>query len=244
LGEWSWNPGLDTNTDGYLDIENELKPPQIAAFNLYTSSDPESPYYWIWLQSHIALKDTNLDIIGNVSASVLILQGEGDTQTTVDQAFLLEQRLTEVEHVDHTLITYPGLGHTFYPADGWIQPLGPIQDRVLADLHAWLMSPERTVRSLEAQAQADAIIIENLQIQLTNQTQRLEAARDEDLSIQTKLTNDLNNQNTLINDLQASLNIYMILTYIALITAAIAITGTILTLRKRMIAEPEHFERT
>jgi len=220
-GEWGWLPGLDANMDGYFDIESELKPLQTAFFDLYTSSDPESPYYWVWLQSHFALKDTALDIIGNVSASILILQGEGDTQATVEQAFLLEQRLTETGHVDHTLITYPGLGHTFYPADGWIQPLGPMQDRVLADLFAWLESPERTVRNLEAQIQADAIIIEGLQGQLTDQA------------------NDLDASNALIDDLQSSLSTHMTLTYIALIIAAIAMIGTILTLRKRVTSEPK-----
>jgi len=39
---------------------------------------------------------------------------------------------------DHTLITYPGLGHTFHPAQGLLQPLGPIEDYVLAHLHDWL----------------------------------------------------------------------------------------------------------
>ena len=216
-GEWGLCPGIDANMDGYFDIENELKPLQTAFFDLYTSSDPSSPYYWVWLQSHFALKDTALDIIGNVSASILIQQGEGDTQTIVEQAFLLEQRLTEVEHVDHTLITYPGLGHTFYPVDGWIQPLGPMQDGVLADLYAWLESPERTVRSLEEQIQADAIIIEGLQGQLTDQTNELDAS------------------NALIDDLQSSLRTYVTLTYVALIVAAIAMMGTILTLRKRII---------
>jgi pimeloyl-ACP methyl ester carboxylesterase len=220
-GEWGWCPGFDTNKDGYWDIKNELKPLVIAQFDVYTSSDPESPYYWLLLQSHIALNDTALDIIGNVSASVLILQGEGDTQTPVEQAFLLEQRLTEIEHVDHTLITYPGLGHTFYPVDGWSQPLGPIQDRVLADLFAWLESPARTVRNLEEQIQADAIIMEGLQGQLTDQA------------------NDLDALNALIDDLQSSLSTYATLTYIALIIAATAVIGTILTLRKRVTSEPK-----
>ena len=221
-GEWGWCPGLDVNMDGYFDIENELKPLQTAMFDIYTSSDPESPYYWIWLQSHIALNDTALDLIGDVSASVLILQGEADTQTTIEQAFLLEQKLTEVEHVDHTLITYPGLGHTFYPADGWIQPLGPMQDKVLTDLHAWLTSPARTVRGLEAQIQADAITIESLQKQLGEASKEIR-------SIQTQLTNELQASNTIISELQSSLSTHATITYIALIIATIAVIGTILT---------------
>jgi uncharacterized protein len=41
------------------------------------------------------------------------------------------------------LITYPDLGHTFYPAQGSVQPLGPIQEYVLGDLHSWLKDPNR-----------------------------------------------------------------------------------------------------
>ena len=90
-------------------------------------------------------------MIGNVSEStgILILQGENDTKTPVQQAFLLQQRLTEANHPDHTLITYSGLGHDFSPAIGvypgssmygFVLPSGPIEPYVLADLYAWLES--------------------------------------------------------------------------------------------------------
>jgi uncharacterized protein len=36
------------------------------------------------------------------------------------------------------LITYPDLGHAFYPSSQWITALGPIQQYVLADMYAWL----------------------------------------------------------------------------------------------------------
>ena len=82
----------------------------------------------------------NLSIIGNVSKStgILILNGGNDTQTPVQQAFLLQQRLTELNHPDHTLITYPNLGHVFYPSSQWSTGIGPIEQYVLADLYAWL----------------------------------------------------------------------------------------------------------
>ena len=82
----------------------------------------------------------NLSIIGNVSNStgILMLVGENDTQTPVQQAFLLQQRLTEVNHPDHTLITYPNLGHSFSPSSQWLTTFGPIEQYVLADLYAWL----------------------------------------------------------------------------------------------------------
>jgi len=87
-------------------------------------------------------------MIGNVSLStgILILQEENDTKTPVQQAFMLQQRLTDVNHPDHTLITYPGLGHDLSPATGYysgssmygLQKSEPIEDYALADLYEWL----------------------------------------------------------------------------------------------------------
>lgn len=77
-------------------------------------------------------------MVGNISSNIgiLILEGEYDA---VPQAFLLQQRLTEINHPDHTLITYHNLGHLFYPTNQWqsTQP-EPIPQYVLADLYAWL----------------------------------------------------------------------------------------------------------
>ena len=69
-----------------------------------------------------------------------MLNGENDSETPVQQAFLLQQRLTEVNHPDHTLITYPDLGHLFYPSSRWTTESGPIPEYALADLYAWLES--------------------------------------------------------------------------------------------------------
>ena len=81
-----------------------------------------------------------LSIIGNVSKATgfLILQGENDSDTPVQQAFILQQRLTEVNHLDHTLITYPNLGHIFNPSSLLSRGTGPIEEYVLADIYAWL----------------------------------------------------------------------------------------------------------
>jgi uncharacterized protein len=83
-----------------------------------------------------------LNIIGNVpsTTSILIQQGQNDSQTTIQQAFLLQQELVDKKHPDHTLITYPDLGHLFYPSSQWQTGVGPIQQYVLADLYAWLES--------------------------------------------------------------------------------------------------------
>jgi uncharacterized protein len=128
---------------GYISIDKQLNPLLIKTYENTTAFNPSKcnniGVCPILLRSLFSLTP-NLGIIGNVSKSIdiLILNGENDSQTPVQQAFLLQQRLTEVNHPDHTLITYPNLGHTFYPSSEWLTSIGPIQPYVLADLYAWL----------------------------------------------------------------------------------------------------------
>jgi uncharacterized protein len=137
--------GKAFGTSGYISIDKQLKPAliktyeNITAFNLLKCNSIEiCPILWRSLFGMIP----NLSIIGNVSKStgILLLNGENDTQTPVQQAFLLQQRLIEVNHHDHMLITYPNLGHVFYPSSQWSTGIGPIQEYVLADLYSWLES--------------------------------------------------------------------------------------------------------
>src|SRR5919112_1716728 len=142
------------STFEYIDIENELKPLLEQVFENITSGDTEAKCPAgtcpIWIRSHGELEPT-LNVIGNVSEStdILIMNGENDTQTPVQQAFLLEQRLTEANHPDHTLITYPDLGHLFSPSSRWFTEFGPIEQNVLSDLHRWLSDHTHGFRGLE-----------------------------------------------------------------------------------------------
>jgi uncharacterized protein len=126
-----WYPGLDANNDTVVEIDHELTPFALALFT-QMAADP-------WLQSHkeIASNLVTVESLGP-TIGILILQGEEDNQTYLEQALLLEQTLTQMKHPNHALITYRGLGHTFHPAQDLLQPLGPIEDYVLADLQAWL----------------------------------------------------------------------------------------------------------
>jgi predicted esterase len=128
---------------GYISIDKQLKPllikgyENLTAFNLSKCNNlEECP---VGYRSLFSLIPT-LSIIGNVSKStgILMLNGENDSLTPVQQAFLLQQRLTEVNHPDHTLITYPNLGHQFYPSSRWSTGIGPIEEYVLADIYAGL----------------------------------------------------------------------------------------------------------
>jgi dipeptidyl aminopeptidase/acylaminoacyl peptidase len=81
-------------------------------------------------------------MIGNVSSdiNILILQGENDTATPLEQGLQLQQRLMEVNHPDHLLITYPDLGHSLSPSSIWISQSGPMTEYVLKDIFEWLSS--------------------------------------------------------------------------------------------------------
>ena len=145
----SKNSTNSSSKQNYISIDKDLKPllvkkiASLAAKNTSCSIDG-CPTWW---RSHFNL-GTTLGMIGNVSSStgILILQGDNDTKTPVQQAFLLQQRLTDVNHPDHMLITYPGLGHDLSPAIGdypgssmyGLQKSGPIEPYVLADLYSWL----------------------------------------------------------------------------------------------------------
>jgi len=102
----------------------------------------------IWISSHYSLP--TLSIIGKVPSdiSILIQQGKNESQTPIEQAILLQQKLTEVGHPDHTIITYPDLGHLFYPSSQWITATGSMDQKVLEDLFGWLSDPVREFKKL------------------------------------------------------------------------------------------------
>ena len=91
------------NATGNLDIDKQLKPFLEKQYENITSEDIRAKCSFqggcpIWLNSHANLEPT-LSIVDNIpnSTSVLILHGENDSQAPIQQSFLLEQRLTEVE---------------------------------------------------------------------------------------------------------------------------------------------------
>ena len=150
------NPQYNTNNDTFISINDELKPRLIDNLKSVSVVTPgekcnglEGPCP-IWIRSQYALTP-NLDIISKVPSdtSILIQQGKNDTDTPIQQAFLLQQELTELRHPDHTLITYPDLGHLFYPSSQWKTALGgPMEQKVLEDLFGWLSDPVRDFKKL------------------------------------------------------------------------------------------------
>jgi pimeloyl-ACP methyl ester carboxylesterase len=137
--------GNQSNNSGFLNINTQLKPLLIKEYENKIAFDLSKCYKIIgcplWIKSETEL-ETNLSTIGNMSRSIpiLILQGENDSATPLEQGLLLNQRLDEVNHPDHTLITYPNLGHFFYSSSKWQNGLGSVDPHVLSDLYSWLDS--------------------------------------------------------------------------------------------------------
>jgi uncharacterized protein len=144
-----------SNATGNLDIDKQLRPFFEKQYENVTSGDIHARCSFqgacpIWLKSHDNL-EPNLSIVSNISnsTSVLILHGENDSQAPIQQSLLLEQRLTEMNHPDHILITYPDLGHLFNPSSQWLTEFGPIEQNVLSDLHRWLSEHTQGLRVLD-----------------------------------------------------------------------------------------------
>jgi dienelactone hydrolase len=226
-GEWLWRPGFDLNGDGFLNVTEELKPRWVTVFEYLN----QTQFQGSWYQSHFALEGT-LDVIADVPAGVLILHGEGDQQGPVSEAFLLEQRLTEAGHPDHTLITYPGLGHTYSPVDRWLQLYGPPEDYVLSDLAAWLKAPERELSNLDAQLQTALSLTDGLQSRLDDLNSELDRQNSELENLVEELQSEsIDMQNTITEleshneELQSALGSTRTLSYIATGVAMIAVAA-------------------
>ena len=108
-------PEPENNTnDDLISIEGVLKPALVREYDNETSPNASllsakcvnffgCPSYG---KSFSALGSVN-SMIGNVSSNtgILVLVGENDSQLPLQQASLLQQRLTELNHPDHPFIS-------------------------------------------------------------------------------------------------------------------------------------------
>jgi uncharacterized protein len=88
----------------------------------------------------------NLSVIGNLSSSsILLMQGGQDLGLPPAQPLMLEQKLLDINHPDHTIMVYPGHGHflTNIGEDHWIDMPGSIPNYILEYIYSWLKDPDR-----------------------------------------------------------------------------------------------------
>ena len=95
----------DFDTNDSISIDEQYKPALTKRYENHTSNMTSLECNQLecarWFQSYANLIPP-LSVIGNVSNStgILLLNGENDSQTPVEQAFLFQQRLTDVKHPD------------------------------------------------------------------------------------------------------------------------------------------------
>ena len=145
----------NNTNDDLISIEGVLKPALVRGYENDTSINAINAsqlsekcialYGCPSLGKSFSALPSVIGMIGNVSSNIgiLILEGQNDSQTPLQQALLLQQRLTEANHPDHQIIVYPDLGHNFIPSNQWISSNGQLPEYVLQDLFEWLSSPSR-----------------------------------------------------------------------------------------------------
>ena len=147
-------PEQNNTNDDLISIEGVLKPALVRYYENDTSPNASqlsakclNVYGCPSIGKSFSALPSVLGMIGNVSSntSILILEGQNDSQTPLQPALLLQQRLTEVNHPDHQIIVYPDLGHGFVPSNQWVTSHGQMEEYVFQDLFEWLTSPAREV---------------------------------------------------------------------------------------------------
>ncbi|MGL5852001.1 MAG: alpha/beta fold hydrolase [Phycicoccus sp.] len=143
LAEERVSPELDTDGDGRLAIDTEVKAklaPQ-EWFDAYPEidvvSEDQKPY----------LRDIGsyLDVSQNLPkyrGPALLLNGENDIQTPVRGAYVVDDALEKAGNPDHTIKVYPGIGHAMNYTLKWKGDFGDPDPMVVKDIADWLA--ERT----------------------------------------------------------------------------------------------------
>ena len=142
------------NNDSYININTELKPALVEQAKSFFSPSKKPvatttasekcvnlegcPLY---SKSFLAL-EPNLNTISKYPQTRALLYSMEKTirRLQFKEPFCCSKKLTEINHRDHVLITYPNLGHDFYPSSQWQTQQGPIPQYVLADLYSWFES--------------------------------------------------------------------------------------------------------
>ncbi|MEZ4319307.1 MAG: alpha/beta fold hydrolase [Myxococcota bacterium] len=136
------SPLVDTNRDGEIDIETELKPRiddlvklafgPIGAFLSYADGNTLPPVP---------------DQLDGVTVPFLVLQGLQDAHTPPDNADLIEAKLASLQHPDYEIVRLEGVGHTLGrandPVDDLGRPMVPAAVEIIVDWLAAHAKPKK-----------------------------------------------------------------------------------------------------
>lgn len=126
---------VDTNGDGTLDIAGEIVP---YWQNVFANFDKDTGPYAAAYAPSKALPAV-VASVPNYKGPVLILQGAHDANVDPNGAKRVDDALAAAGAIDHTLLPYPGLGHSLgVAASTNADDFQPIDAQPLNDTKAWL----------------------------------------------------------------------------------------------------------
>jgi dipeptidyl aminopeptidase/acylaminoacyl peptidase len=85
--------------------------------------------------------EPNSERILKLTQPILVLHGDIDVETPVEQAYLVKKAIEKNNNAKSKVIIYKGLGHGFAPhlgINGEIKTEGPFDKKVLNDLCDWI----------------------------------------------------------------------------------------------------------
>ncbi|MBF9133356.1 alpha/beta fold hydrolase [Plantactinospora sp. S1510] len=133
------NPATDRNRDGRLAIDAEVGPVLRAESGIdnYPNAKDIPPDISAYLVDIDRFNDVTEDL-PRFDGPTLLLNGENDVQTPARSALVADAAIARAGRTDHTVITYPGVGHAMNTTSKFTGPYGEPDAAVLADIRRWL----------------------------------------------------------------------------------------------------------
>lgn len=133
------NREVDANADGLLDIEGEVIPYLDEFFATFDEASAAGGTLYGPQYASDQQFPPVIETIVDLPIPILIIHGENDANVSPELSERVEAALAEAGHPDHSLILYPGLGHSLGPAATVFDDnFAPISPEPLADVLAWL----------------------------------------------------------------------------------------------------------
>ncbi|SDS44964.1 alpha/beta hydrolase family protein [Actinoplanes derwentensis] len=133
------DPAIDANSDGVLAIDTEIESflRTAVGFDSYPNL-PGMPEGFADYLTDLVRFPTPAQDLPRYNGPVLLLNGRTDTQTVVRGAIVTDAALATAGNRDHTLITYPGVGHLMNVTPKYLPAPGSPDPAVLRDITTWL----------------------------------------------------------------------------------------------------------
>ncbi|MGN9908728.1 alpha/beta hydrolase family protein [Phytohabitans sp. LJ34] len=131
--------GADRNRDGRLAIDAEVGPilRKKSGIDNYPNATGIPPDIAAYLVDIDRFSDVSEDL-PRFDGPTLLLNGENDVQTPARSALIADAAIAKAGRTDHTVITYPGVGHAMNVTSKFNGAYGEPDAAVLKDIRHWL----------------------------------------------------------------------------------------------------------